>query len=596
MWWGMEGPEGSIAKEPIIIHETGTVIYASPMVSSLLETESRDSMLGDSLLNFVPEADRDTLAEQFEQAPADDTPPLGVATTLQRGGAEPKQVILVSSPVEWDGQDCLQTLIINTDAHLPAGLSAETMDATPVGISIADATLDDNPHIYVNDGFVDLTGYPREEVLGRNCRFLQGDKTEAEPVAELRQGIENEQPVTVELRNYRKDGSMFWNRVTVTPITTDDGEVSYYLGFQEDISARKAYEQEKALFETQADSVDKSILITDSDGTIQYVNSQFERTTGYSAQEAIGQTPRILKSGEHDQAFYEELWATITAGEVWEADITNRRKSGERYQAHQNIIPVTDADGGITHFVAIEDDITESQFVDEVLDVMERVLRHNVRTSVQVIEGYAEVLEQSGLDSDGEAALQMIREQARNLNEMSDRAGHIRDLFQNRHESHTIPVAQLADIVAEYRDQYPSVEIDLSIEAAETLDVQHGDLLQVALDEALANAIGHNTSPQPHIAVTVEQLRDEPDIRITIADNGPGIPEQERAAIASGRETQLVHGTGIGLWTMYWTLTALGGTMELAENDPQGTRVMFRVPTAETEQVTGWSTSEGTDI
>jgi PAS domain S-box-containing protein len=398
------------------------------------------------------------------------------------------------------------------------------------------------------------------------------------------------------LRNYRKDGSMFWNRVTVTPITTDDGEVSYYLGFQEDISARKAYEQEKALFETQADSVDKSILITDSDGTIQYVNSQFERTTGYSAQEAIGQTPRILKSGEHEQAFYEELWASITAGEVWEADITNRRKSGERYQAHQKIIPVTDADGEITHFVAIEEDTTEAQFVDEVLDVMERVLRHNVRTSVQVIEGYAEVLEQSGLDSDGEAALQMIREQAGNMNEMSNRVGHIRDLFQNRHEGHTIPVGQLADIVAEYRDQHPSVEIGLSIEATETLDVQHGDLLQVALDEALDNAIGHNTSPQPHVAVTVEQLPDEPDIRITIADNGPGIPEQERAAIASGRETQLVHGTGIGLWTMYWTLTALGGTMELAENDPQGTMVTFRVPTAENEQVTGWSTSEGTDL
>lgn len=110
------------------------------------------------------------------------------------------------------------------------------MDAAPIGITISDPARDNNPLIYVNDRFTELTGYAEEEVLGSNCRFLQGEETRPEPVSRMREAIDDEEPVTVELRNYRKDGTEFWNRVSIAPVRGDDDEVVNYVGFQQDIT------------------------------------------------------------------------------------------------------------------------------------------------------------------------------------------------------------------------------------------------------------------------------------------------------------------------------------------------------------------------
>ena len=113
------------------------------------------------------------------------------------------------------------------------------MDEAPIGITLSDPERPDNPLIYANDRFEELTGYDREAILGRNCRFLQGERTETEPVEELRAAIDAERPTTVELRNYRKDGSEFWNRVTIAPVADENGDVTNYVGFQQDVTERK---------------------------------------------------------------------------------------------------------------------------------------------------------------------------------------------------------------------------------------------------------------------------------------------------------------------------------------------------------------------
>lgn len=117
-------------------------------------------------------------------------------------------------------------------------LKTRAIDDAPIGISITDPDREDNPLIYVNEQFERLTGYTSEEVVGRNCRMLQGERTEPRPVAKLREAIDEERPVDVELRNYRSDGSMFWNRVTIAPVEDDDGTVRNYVGFQQDVTDR----------------------------------------------------------------------------------------------------------------------------------------------------------------------------------------------------------------------------------------------------------------------------------------------------------------------------------------------------------------------
>ncbi|MCL9812832.1 PAS domain-containing protein [Natranaeroarchaeum aerophilus] len=117
-------------------------------------------------------------------------------------------------------------------------LKNRAIDEAPVGVTITDPDLEDNPMIYVNEQFEQLTGYTSEEVLGRNCRILQGEQTQPRPVAELREAIDEERPVDVELRNYRSDGSMFWNRVTIAPVKDEDGTVRNYVGFQQNVTDR----------------------------------------------------------------------------------------------------------------------------------------------------------------------------------------------------------------------------------------------------------------------------------------------------------------------------------------------------------------------
>ncbi|MFB6093025.1 MAG: PAS domain-containing protein [Haloquadratum sp.] len=134
------------------------------------------------------------------------------------------------------------TIAASTDA-VDEALKTRAMDEAPVGITIADARMPDQPLVYANAAFERITGYPPAYAVGRNCRFLQGAETRDEPVAEMRAAIEEGRATTVELRNYRRDGELFWNEVTIAPLRDGDGEVAYYVGFQRDVTRRKRAEQ-----------------------------------------------------------------------------------------------------------------------------------------------------------------------------------------------------------------------------------------------------------------------------------------------------------------------------------------------------------------
>ncbi|GAA0294466.1 PAS domain-containing protein [Halarchaeum salinum] len=116
------------------------------------------------------------------------------------------------------------------------------IEAASQGITIADAEADDMPIIYANDAFQRITGYETDEVVGRNCRFLQGRNTDEAAVTTLRKGIERGEHVSIEILNYRKDGTPFWNQLDVVPIRDDDGDITHYLGFQQDVTQRKRRE------------------------------------------------------------------------------------------------------------------------------------------------------------------------------------------------------------------------------------------------------------------------------------------------------------------------------------------------------------------
>ncbi|MES3161700.1 MAG: bacterio-opsin activator domain-containing protein [Halorubrum sp.] len=129
------------------------------------------------------------------------------------------------------------------DGHEPSAKDIErAVNEAPVGLSICDPDLEDGPLVYVNDAWEEHTGYPKEEVLGRNPRFLQGPETDPATVERLSTALEREDPITVEIRNYRRDGTPFWNELTVAPVYDDD-ELVHYVGFQNDVTDRKTAER-----------------------------------------------------------------------------------------------------------------------------------------------------------------------------------------------------------------------------------------------------------------------------------------------------------------------------------------------------------------
>ena len=142
-------------------------------------------------------------------------------------GAEPSEVM--STPVEGAGGTELST--------------ARVLDEAPVGVTISDVRQPDEPLVYVNDQFVEQTGYDREAAIGRNCRFLQGPATEEEPVARMRAAIDAGESVSVELRNYDRSGELFWQEVSIAPIRNEAGVVTHYAGFQADVTRRKRAER-----------------------------------------------------------------------------------------------------------------------------------------------------------------------------------------------------------------------------------------------------------------------------------------------------------------------------------------------------------------
>lgn len=159
----------------------------------------------------------------------------------------------------------------------------------PVGVTITGPPEEDVSIRYANAAFEELTGYDTADARGRNCRFLQGERTDPAPVTKLREAIQAGEATTVELRNYRKTGTEFWNRVSIAPIDDEDDDVVGYVGFQEDVTERIEREQEleryREFTDDMLDAVEDVVYVLDREGSLVRWNESFSAVTGYADEE-----------------------------------------------------------------------------------------------------------------------------------------------------------------------------------------------------------------------------------------------------------------------------------------------------------------------
>ena len=146
----------------------------------------------------------------------------------------------------------------------------------------------------------------------------------------------------------------------------ENGTPNRAAGTLQDITSQWESEELLRLQSAALNSSANGVIITDRDGTIQWVNPAFTGVTGYALDESIGRKPgTLLKSGTHDQAFYRDMWETISRGDIWKGELTNRRKDGSIHLEEQTITPVRRADGTITHFVGVKRDLTEQKRLEQ---------------------------------------------------------------------------------------------------------------------------------------------------------------------------------------------------------------------------------------
>ena len=243
----------------------------------------------------------------------------------------------------------------------------------------------------VNDAYCQMLGYSREELLNMDLSGVEVVETQEDTARHLGKLLQTGNDC-FETRHRRKDGRILDIEVSANYNHLHGGRLYCFL---RDITGRKHAEQElrnaKEAAEDALQKLDASTqslrvlsraieqspvvnIITDVNGVIQYANPKFHQLTGYSADETLGKTPRILNSGVHSKEFYNELWATVTAGQEWHGEMCNKKKNGELYWEYTNISPVRNEKGEITQFIATKEDITERKRTEEELKLHAQIL------------------------------------------------------------------------------------------------------------------------------------------------------------------------------------------------------------------------------
>lgn len=359
------------------------------------------------------------------------------------------------------------------------------------------------------------------------------------------------------------------------------------------------------LLETGLTSALHTIVITDVEGTIEWVNPAFTKATGYEADEAIGENPRILKSGRQCARFYEDLWATITAGKVWVGNLTNKRKDGTFYDEEAVITPVLDEAGKITHFIAIKEDVTEKHRMENQLLRSQRMesigllaggVAHDLNNVLAPIMMSIELLKEQDMPAT------MRDDLIESLDKGCQRgAGIIRQVltFARGVEGDRVLVQVrhlVKDLISIAKETFPkNIEMVMNIPA--NLSPVSGDATQ--LHQVLMNLTLNARDAMPNGGrlevsggnVTLENGRDYLDVsippgkyvRLIVADNGVGIPaaKVDRVFEPFFTTKELGKGTGLGLPTSLGIVKSHHGLLEVESAVGAGTRFTVYLPVAD---------------
>lgn len=443
----------------------------------------------------------------------------------------------------------------------------KAMNEANVGMVLTDPKQPDNPIVYANTGFSRMTGYATENVIGRNCRFLQGEKTDQKSVASIRDAVAAGEPIVTEIYNYRADGTPFWNRIQIDPIFGPDGSVTHFFGLQQDITEEVARREQLGQYEQTVQAAGDPIIVIDDRLTVCACNEQFEAFLDRTKSEIIGSDlSQYIESPQKD-----ELYITSSAGTTKiEAVFETRTKLHALCELTFAPLSARDSPGDA---VIVLREITAQRQREQRLAVFDRILRHNIRNKIGIIRGHLEIAEENTEADRSVDAIQTAHEGSTELLELAESARLFEKLLQQDRNIDTVVLHSVLQSVFSGSER----DVSHTICIEETLLIQTDqELLQQVCQLLIQLAIAHRIA-KPTISIHIEESS---TIDIVVTMEQVQLPEHELAVIQQGEEAPLIHSDGIQLWFLKWALIELGGDIDVVQHSTATAEVQLSFPTA----------------
>jgi PAS domain S-box-containing protein len=315
---------------------------------------------------------------------------------------------------------------------------------------------------------------------------------------------------------------------------------------------------------TIADLRDGVVILDDRDRVIR-LNDAASELFDWAPDEAVGHSVRTVVG---DESF------TVDPGQVVaEFDAGTGKRTLE-----VTVSPLHDTEGKRVGHTLVFRDVTQRRQRKQQLEALNRVLRHNLRNDMNVVKGYADTLAERTTDPEAGMA-EFIAEQSSELVEVGSKVRDVERIMKRRRsEYRRFDLGELLrEVVEDVRSDYPEGRAIMELPA--DLWLRSDDrIVETVVRNLVHNALEHNDVDSPEVRVSATTDGDGDWFEVVVADNGPGIPRQEREALRSGEETALQHGSGLGLWVVYWGVTTLGGELLIEDDGDRGAVVRVRLP------------------
>ncbi len=487
------------------------------------------------------------------------------------------------------------------------------MDNIPVGLY---ESTPDGKFLKINTFIMEMFGFSsKEEMLNYDISTLYPSKEDRDELLLKYKNVDKIK--NHELKLKRKDGTHFWGSLTETTIKNKNGNIIYFFGILENITEKKAKEEELIKLVTLVEQAAISIILTDTKGSIQYVNPWFEKTSGYKADKIKGENPRILKSKNalYPPSYFKSLWESINNREIWRGQFTNRKKSGEDFIEDATIFPIISKNNKeLLGFGAVQKDITRQIELERELEHSLREMEtlkvkaesssklksiflanmsHDIRTPLNAIIGFANLLRENRLNTKLNKYVENI---IKSGNVLLNLINDILDL--SKIEAGQMSIAQntfflnelIDNLKSIFNSQFNKKNIIFRIKKGSNLPEKifsDQSRVQQILINLLSNALKFTREGEVTLKISHDKQNDL--LKFFVTDTGIGIPEESQDKLFfpfySNKSLDNIDesGTGLGLTICKNLSELLNGNIKMRSKLGEGSEFIFELPANSSE-------------